>query len=47
MQVLSFLFKIIKDTMSRMMDKNNPESRNLLPEDKEYILSYYAAAFPF
>lgn len=47
MQVLSFLFKIIKDTMSRMMDKNNPESRNLLPEDKEYILSYYAAAWCF
>ena len=47
MHVLSFLFKVIKDTMSRMMDKNNPESKKLLPEDKEYILSYYAAAWCF
>ena len=36
-----------RNFISRMMDKNNPESRNLLPEDKEYILSYYAAAWCF
>lgn len=47
MSIMNFFFKNIQTSMGRLMEMNNPDSKNLRPEDKEYIISYFASAWSF